>query len=662
MLLGAPGAGRSSLLAAVDGSLRDAGVDVLSGRAVPSPGGSIYTALYDALLDPASQVVLSPTAHSVLRQTVATPERSGNVDLTVSRGERVAAAFARHGRNRPLLVVVDDVDVGTEPARDHLVDLIERLGGARRERVSVLLAPATGTEQGLRALHAVQPSLVKLEPLDDAGLTDLAHDVLCAAADETLLARLRQLSTGNAASAAWLLDRWQRTAAIEYVDRHAFLTEPNAVPTLPAWHPKLASVRALGPRAWLTAVALAVVGPLPATVAVPRLAALCGLTEDAVARCVDVLTTAQQTSQAGGVLAIPDELLRTSLSSYAGPVMRTRWRAMTPVGGEMPPVRDAMPPPAETPHRPVAPDPAVAYRRGEWDTVLYHARRIAAGIELHPRQRSAGNDPFASVDALAALIWVRRGRPDRAREWLARFEAVGDTSGEQRLAEAELALVCGEYRWAGQVMGEGPDEWATAGWAELVAHVSAYGVPEADGVIERGRQLVNDRWAARSTTDLSDDDRLWLMLARSRAVGDPVAAVDTMRLARRLGQPYALALSCLAAAEVGAPPGSTLGEAFDLLGGLRAIPAWCRAAAVARACRVRVPAAAVGPDGYDDVTRVLLALVAEGLPTRVIGRVLHLSDASVEVRLGRLYARSGYRSRAELAVAFRHGELTAAWL
>ena len=154
------------------------------------------------------------------------------------------------------------------------------------------------------------------------------------------------------------------------------------------------------------------------------------------------------------------------------------------------------------------------------------------------------------------------------------------------------------------------------------------------------------------------------MLARLRGVGrhDLVAAEDTMRLARRLGQRYALALSCLAAAELGIDPGSTLGEAFDLFGGLRAIPAWCRAAAVARAGRVRVPAARVGPDGYDDVTRVLLALVAEGLSTRVVARVLHLSDASVEVRLGRLYARSGCRSRAELAVAFRHGELTAAWL
>jgi hypothetical protein len=192
----------------------------------------------------------------------------------------------------------------------------------------------------------------------------------------------------------------------------------------------------------------------------------------------------------------------------------------------------------------------------------------------------------------------------------------------------------------------------------------------AAGLVEHKRPAVDEAgnrsesYVADAPAEVSDSDRMWLMLTRAWAAGraDSTAARDAIRCARRLGQPYAVARGCLIAGELGIEPVSMLREALELFAGLGAVPSWCRAAAAARAQRISFPMPAVGPDGYDDVTRVLLALVAEGLPTRVIAQALHVGHTALEMRLSRLYARSGYRSRAELAAAFREGELTAAWL
>jgi DNA-binding NarL/FixJ family response regulator len=54
--------------------------------------------------------------------------------------------------------------------------------------------------------------------------------------------------------------------------------------------------------------------------------------------------------------------------------------------------------------------------------------------------------------------------------------------------------------------------------------------------------------------------------------------------------------------------------------------------------------------------RLLAVLVAEGLGNKQLATVLRNSEKSVEGRLSRLFSRTGYRSRVELAMAILSDE------
>jgi DNA-binding NarL/FixJ family response regulator len=56
--------------------------------------------------------------------------------------------------------------------------------------------------------------------------------------------------------------------------------------------------------------------------------------------------------------------------------------------------------------------------------------------------------------------------------------------------------------------------------------------------------------------------------------------------------------------------------------------------------------------------RLLAVLVAEGLGNKQIATALQASEKSVEGRLSRLFARSGYHCRVELATAMLNGQFT----
>jgi DNA-binding NarL/FixJ family response regulator len=57
--------------------------------------------------------------------------------------------------------------------------------------------------------------------------------------------------------------------------------------------------------------------------------------------------------------------------------------------------------------------------------------------------------------------------------------------------------------------------------------------------------------------------------------------------------------------------------------------------------------------------RLLAVLVTDGLGNKQIATLLDTSEKSVEGRLSRLFSRTGYRSRVELAAAMLTGRFTA---
>ncbi|ALG10368.1 hypothetical protein AOZ06_28840 [Kibdelosporangium phytohabitans] len=131
------------------------------------------------------------------------------------------------------------------------------------------------------------------------------------------------------------------------------------------------------------------------------------------------------------------------------------------------------------------------------------------------------------------------------------------------------------------------------------------------------------------------------------------AADDSLRLARERGQPLELATTATRLVQHGAAEPTLLSEVYDLLGELGALlyRSWIRN--LMREHGVVVPGRR---ETVAENERVLAMLAADGLTNKQLGMALRTSEKSVEGRLSRLFARTGYRSRIELSTAMLTGE------
>jgi DNA-binding CsgD family transcriptional regulator len=170
---------------------------------------------------------------------------------------------------------------------------------------------------------------------------------------------------------------------------------------------------------------------------------------------------------------------------------------------------------------------------------------------------------------------------------------------------------------------------------------------DATGARARSREL--DEVAAALGTP-----RALMHAAFARAVAhtDTGSALDCLRTAQRHGQHFEKAHLGLRLAWSGLVDPTTLHDVYDYFGRVDAPLArsWTRSAMETRG--VPVPGRAVTKAENE---RLLGQLLTEGLTNRQIATVLDRSEKSVEGRLGRLFARTGYRSRIELAAALLDG-------
>jgi DNA-binding CsgD family transcriptional regulator len=213
------------------------------------------------------------------------------------------------------------------------------------------------------------------------------------------------------------------------------------------------------------------------------------------------------------------------------------------------------------------------------------------------------------------------------------------------------------------------------------------------GTGERPRQLLRNGLAqARESGAVVGTDELWLRMAECDMAADDLAAArrcaaETARVAERIGtgrarlchllarvavyrdsadeavwlarqraQPFELAGTLTRVATQGLADGRTLLEAYDLYGDLDALLPRARLRHVMRERDIAVPGRSVT---LAENERLLAALVTEGLTNRELAVVLGTSEKSAEGRLSRLFQRTGYRSRVELATAMVTGEYPA---
>ncbi|MET0189736.1 MAG: AAA family ATPase [Pseudonocardia sediminis] len=292
----------------------------------------------------------------------------------------------------------------------------------------------------------------------------------------------------------------------------------------------------------------------------------------------------------------------------------------------------------------------LAATQGRFDTALDLGRRCIAGGTA--RGYDAGR---SAMQQGTAYLMIARGELSRARELLATARA--DRPALVHLLEnpeAEIDKVLGNGDAATERLTTTLD---AAMRRELVVGAELTWAQLADLALDRGdhdaavRALEGvDRVDAAMRTSRS---RMYALLVRAAVDKDGAAARDTVAVCRERGQPFELGVTISKLARHGLGEPELLREAYDVFGDLDAL--LCRVWTRTLMLRYDVPI----PGRQVTVAeneRLLALLVADGLTNKQLAFVLRTSDKSVEGRLSRLFTRTGYRSRIELAAAMAAGE------
>jgi DNA-binding NarL/FixJ family response regulator len=145
------------------------------------------------------------------------------------------------------------------------------------------------------------------------------------------------------------------------------------------------------------------------------------------------------------------------------------------------------------------------------------------------------------------------------------------------------------------------------------------------------------------------------LLATAVAHRSLEAAADVIALARQRDQPYELADTLMILASHNMATAKQLRETYELYGELDALLPRARLRHMMRDQGIAIPGRSVT---ISENERLLASLVADGLTNRELATVLSATEKSVEGRLSRLFQRTGYRSRVELATAMLTGDYT----
>ncbi|MEV4629530.1 AAA family ATPase [Micromonospora sp. NPDC049523] len=265
------------------------------------------------------------------------------------------------------------------------------------------------------------------------------------------------------------------------------------------------------------------------------------------------------------------------------------------------------------------------FRAGRWTAAL-------DGAVLAEAAGKAGTGP--SVARVAAEVLLAQGRPARARTVL-------DAAADQPLhllapALTDLHRALGDPQAAARTVRVALDRSAAGELWVLAAELAA----------EHG-----DPVTARAARE-APLPAYWAATVRMITDGDAAAADEAVQWARALGQPYELARTLERAVRWAGRNPVALAEAYEILGDLGALLHRSR---LRRAARERGVSVAGRAETVAEGDRLLAVLVADGLSNKELAAATQNSEKSVEGRLSRLFARTGYRSRVELATAVLAG-------
>ncbi|MCC3653884.1 LuxR family transcriptional regulator [Streptomyces sp. S07_1.15] len=293
------------------------------------------------------------------------------------------------------------------------------------------------------------------------------------------------------------------------------------------------------------------------------------------------------------------------------------------------------------------------YAAADWSQAMSAVREL---------ELSYAGDTLAHQAArlIAADICAARGEPGQAAQWLddavpvpglavmrawVRIGLLNRTGGDRRAAPL-ARRVSRRQRAAGQRAGLHlllMRAVRTAAFAD--DHDGAAGLLEEV-------ELLRDETGTEAAESL--------FLARALVHRDVHEARLATELTRERGDLPSLMDSCLVVARFAEDPRPWLREAHGLATRCGASSLLERVRAVTRERGVPAPRARGRREALAATERRIIELIGEGLTNRQIALRLQVSEKTVENHLTRLFARTGCRSRVELAAASLGGRLTQA--
>jgi len=296
----------------------------------------------------------------------------------------------------------------------------------------------------------------------------------------------------------------------------------------------------------------------------------------------------------------------------------------------------------------------VATGAGQFDDAMELARRhIADGAP------GACDPGQTAMFQLASSIQLCRGKLSRARELVATARARGPAMPHLlAITESLYERAHGEFERSRSVLRTALHQAEEDG---VVAQTDLLWIALADLDVRLGRtECLREHLrkltevAVRMGTERAEFNRLTL---HALVHDDPAAAKAAMSLLRHRDHAVEKAVGLERFVRYGiGEPAALLPESYALFGDMDGLMSRSWSRTLMRHHGVQVPGRQTT---LAENERLLAVLVAEGLGNKQIATLLETGEKSVEGRLSRLFQRTGYRSRVELATAILSGQYSA---
>lgn len=308
--------------------------------------------------------------------------------------------------------------------------------------------------------------------------------------------------------------------------------------------------------------------------------------------------------------------------------------------------------------------PAAIFRRivrnygsGDWRVIPSDARRLELAGSTETGLHQAAR-------LLVAEVLGSSGDYGGATRWFNRVDSPGLFPALRAWVEIGIA-----YR-SGDCDGARERGWAVYG--EIAAKVDGGLYPGLRPFLVRLAFLEHQAKNAEKTQAICDDAKRWYaryggeglrlteVMLRGMAEQDYAAAAEAVEMVRKRGDQGELMRALLAVAFLAEEPHPWYHEAYEIarrLGG-----DWMRLyiKGYMRDSGVSAPSRRGGGAELSDIEQRIIGLIQQGLTNRQIAAAIQVSEKTVENHLTRLFAKTGCRSRLDLATASIEGRLAVA--